>query len=725
MDRPGGPRGALLRRPALFSDHYWARLNALATGHLLGFTNSWGAVQRRERRLLRRRTRADAPFHFRDLAKSPEPELRQLAAELRLIEAINYFAPQETAQLIRPLLPLSKKEAANKKKGKRRPLLLPASASGASSRTHQDDEDESDLAGYMKRALAGDNRPPKVRPDQRWTTAPPMWTGRCSTDRNFLFSIIFVFAVFISSFAASSSTKVVPSAAAAADAVSSKEEPEPNISTEVFNELSSFVTYVEAMLADLDAKKGSKDSAVTSSAKSKSPKEVRNTGLLPGISAADQIGCAYRRWRLRQLLKEPEEPKEEKLDQKEIWERRMRMKNLKKILIPKNWMQMTTRRTRRKKIRRRRIWRRRRGGKGGRRRENEEEEEDEEEEEEEEKKAKSSTTTCLTLLRIDIWQKWPPSTNGCSCFRWNADPNQAEAEGQLNLWSAVFKVLKFADVTFSRVTAYMLKLIIRELCEALSTRREVFEEVATLLAKERAEEALLYELLAEIPQTQMELQTTKTKETKENEEEEWKLGVMTWRMCESSDGAIPKNNVVFTFRPYTAEEELTSLLIVGQYPPPPSHQPQQPPQEETAGIIRFLKGSYANHVLPVLTEAKEAWRWWMRTTARAHHCPRPTEQSVSNDLPRMLTEVVIMITLVILVILFTLTPPPKTVKITKLSEQDLQWRLNRVLAAAHTLREIALEVAWQAFSDEKAAAATAPEVFQQKQQDIFRPTTGA
>ncbi len=42
---------------------------------------------------------------------------------------------------------------------------------------HQDDKDEGDLAGYMKRALASDNRPPKVRPDQRWTTAPPMWTA--------------------------------------------------------------------------------------------------------------------------------------------------------------------------------------------------------------------------------------------------------------------------------------------------------------------------------------------------------------------------------------------------------------------------------------------------------------------------------------------------------------------------------------------------------------------
>ncbi len=63
-------------------------------------------------------------------------------------------------------------------------------------------------------------------------------------------------------------------------------------------------------------------------------------------------------------------------------------------------------------------------------------------------------------------------------------------------------------------------------------------------------------------------------------------------------------------------------------------------------------------------------------------------------------------------------PPPKTVKITKLSEQDLQWRLNGVLAAAHTLREIALEVAWQVFSF-KEAAAISPEVLQQKQQDII------
>ena len=92
--------------------------------------------------------------------------------------------------------------------------------------------------------------------------------------------------------------------------------------------------------------------------------------------------------------------------------------------------------------------------------------------------------------------------------------------------------------------------------------------MATLLFKERAvarkpghtkrcfteeEEALLYELLAKI-QTQIQMQTkTKTTKTKEDEE---KLGVMTWQMCESSDGAIPKNNVVFTFRPYTAEEEV-------------------------------------------------------------------------------------------------------------------------------------------------------------------------
>ncbi len=65
-----------------------------------------------------------------------------------------------------------------------------------------------------------------------------------------------------------------------------------------------------------------------------------------------------------------------------------------------------------------------------------------------------------------------------------------------------------------------------------------------------------------------------------------------------------------------------------------------------------------------------------------------------------------------------LLPPPKTVKITKLSEQDLQGRLNGVLAAAHTLREIALEVAWQAFSC-KETAAISQEVLQQKQQNIF------
>ncbi len=207
--------------------------------------------------------------------------------------------------------------------------------------------------------------------------------------------------------------------------------------------------------------------------------------------------------------------------------------------------------------------------------ENEEEEEDEEEEEEEEKKAKKFNDHLFDAIENRYLAKVAAFYQRLLLLSLNADPNQAEAEGQLNLWSAVFKVLKFADVTFSRVTAYMLKLIIRELCEGLSTRREVFEEVATLLAKERAvlareeghtercfteeEEALLYELLAEIPQTQMELQTTRTKETKEtkeNDEEEWKLGVMTWRMCESSDGAIPKNNVVFTFRPYTAEEEV-------------------------------------------------------------------------------------------------------------------------------------------------------------------------
>ncbi|KAH9408508.1 hypothetical protein TYRP_012184 [Tyrophagus putrescentiae] len=119
----------------------------------------------------------------------------------------------------------------------------------------------------------------------------------------------------------------------------------------------------------------------------------------------------------------------------------------------------------------------------------------------------------------------------------------------------------------SKVTAYELRSIIWEFCEGLSTRQKAFEEVATLLSKERAvarepghtkrcfteeEEALLYKLLAEI-QTQMQMQTkTKTTKTKEDEE---KLGVMTWQMCESSDRAIPKNYVVFTFRPYTAEGE--------------------------------------------------------------------------------------------------------------------------------------------------------------------------
>ncbi|KAH9389480.1 hypothetical protein TYRP_023291 [Tyrophagus putrescentiae] len=190
--------------------------------------------------------------------------------------------------------------------------------------------------------------------------------------------------------------------------------------------------------------------------------------------------------------------------------------NLKKILIPKNWMQMTTRRTRRKKIRRRRIW-----GGGG--------EEKEEEEEENERKRmrggkrrrkrgeKVQRPPVLTLLRIDIWQKWPPSTTRLLLLSLNADPNQAEAEGQLNLWSAVFKVLKFADVTFSRVTAYMLKLIIWELCEGPqhSTGGEGGAGQGGRAHREmlhtEEEEALLYELLAEIPQTQMELQTTKTR----------------------------------------------------------------------------------------------------------------------------------------------------------------------------------------------------------------------
>ncbi len=288
---------------ALFSDHYWARLNALVTGHqywLGPVVNSGGRYDVGERRqrpsaaivelgrqmvaanmlnavfeaVLGREALSAHCYHLYavifcrnclqpaeltpptisgDLAKSPEPELRQLAAELRLIEAINYFAPQETAQLIRPLLPLSKKEAANKKrKGKKKAASASASGSGSSSSSssltwkvtdmeqvlalvdeatkpyrldlisyrvalrkwvemiqqaslggggggggnealmmitlptrglvedhqdHQDDEDEGDLAGYMKRALAGDNRPPKVRPDQRWTTAPPMWTA--------------------------------------------------------------------------------------------------------------------------------------------------------------------------------------------------------------------------------------------------------------------------------------------------------------------------------------------------------------------------------------------------------------------------------------------------------------------------------------------------------------------------------------------------------------------
>ena len=201
--------------------------------------------------------------------------------------------------------------------------------------------------------------------------------------------------------------------------------------------------------------------------------------------------------------------------------------------------------------------------------------EEEEEEEEEEKKAKEFNDHLINSIAERYREKMAAFYQ-----RLNADPNQAEAEaegGQLNLGPAVFKVLNFADATFSQATAYVLRSTIRELCEGLITRREVLEEVATLLAKERAvlaraeghtgcfteeEEALLYELLAEIPQTPMELQTTKTKETKEtkeeneDDEEEWKLGVMTWQMCEGSDGASPKNNVVFTFRPYTAEEEV-------------------------------------------------------------------------------------------------------------------------------------------------------------------------
>ncbi|KAH9391926.1 hypothetical protein TYRP_022192 [Tyrophagus putrescentiae] len=915
---------------ALFSDHYWARLNALATGHLLGF-NSWGRYDVGERRrsvvglgrqmvaanmlntvfekVLGREALSAHCYHLYavifcrnclqpaeltpptisgDLAKSPEPELRQLAAELRLIEAINYFAPQETAQLIRPLLPLSKKEAANKKKGKKKAASASASASGSSSssltwkvtdveqvlalvneatkpyrldlisyrvalqkwvemilqaslggggnealmitlptrgssRTTRTTRTKATWRGYMKRALAGDNRPPKVRPDQRWTTAPPMWTAdvqqtgskggkqlaetlfssssSSSSSSSFAASSSVLSSSSpssFSSFAASSSvlssslpsfssssskdakkgstktsdekacfssmkdnqmceekaksekenvfshlndssssssvqlvikkdpnnsggggfvldpassstmiggggggdqekeeeamistsastsassshenselekTKVVPSAAAAADAVSSKEEPEPNISTEVFNELSSFVTYVEAMLADLDAKKGSKvstskapapalpdttsaalktlktlktllaaqaskvsplkvsasaaaspelasvsesfvallanikiamaasvngfsntalstsssssaatataaaatsSSSALSSAKTDPVKklpstktaskdvaaaarqkqkatekrlgsdkfskeqvselfavleEVRNTGLLPGISAADQIGCAYRRWRLRQLLKEPEEPKEEKLDQKENLgeedeDEESEEDSDSEELDANDYEEDSEKEDSEEED----LEEEEEEEKEEEEEENEEEEEDEEEEEEEEKKAKKFNDHLFDAIENRYLAK-------------------AEAEGQLNLWSAVFKVLKFAD-----------------LCEGLSTRREVFEEVATLLAKERAvlareeghtercfteeEEALLYELLAEIPQTQMELQTTKTKETKENEEEEWKLGVMTWRMCESSDGAIPKNNVVFTF----------------------------------------------------------------------------------------------------------------------------------------------------------------------------------
>ena len=165
-------------------------------------------------------------------------------------------------------------------------------------------------------------------------------------------------------------------------------------------------------------------------------------------------------------------------------------------------------------------------------------------------------------------------------------------------------------------------------------------------------------------------------------------------------------------------------------PPPPKPSPSAATAEEAAGIIRFLKGSYANHVLPVLTEAKEAVAV-MRTTARptiARDRLSSQSQMVTirlvrlkdylasaylQDLPRMLTG-------------SSdhdhpghpghLPPPPKTVKIHKLSEQDLQWRLSGVLTAAHTLCEIAQEVAWNSFSGKETAAA--PEVLQQKQQDI-------
>ena len=283
---------------ALFSDRYWAQLDWLVTGHqwLGPVVNSWGRYDVGERRrsvvglgrqmvaanmlntvfekVLGREALSAHCYHLYavlfcrnglepeltppsisgDLAKSPEPELRQLAAELRLIEAIRYFAPQETAQLMRPLLPLSDAEVrkldelareAEKAAGKNKAtsgsgfsssssssstwkitsieqvlalvdeatkpyrldlisyrvalrkwveMILQASLGGDGGgggealmmitlptrglvEDHQDDEDEGDLAGYMKRALAGDNRPPKVRPDQRWTTAPPMWTA--------------------------------------------------------------------------------------------------------------------------------------------------------------------------------------------------------------------------------------------------------------------------------------------------------------------------------------------------------------------------------------------------------------------------------------------------------------------------------------------------------------------------------------------------------------------
>ncbi len=166
-----------------------------------------------------------------------------------------------------------------------------------------------------------------------------------------------------------------------------------------------------------------------------------------------------------------------------------------------------------------------------------------------------------------------------------------------------------------------------------------------------------------------------------------------------------------------------------RWPIPPKQSPSAPSAiaEEAAGIIRFLKNSYANHVLPALTEAKEEVAV-MRTSTR----PTTASDRLSSQSRKVTICLVRLKDYLASAYLQDIAriitpgvdggdnrqigrpPPPKTVKITKLSEQDLQWRLNGVLAAAHTLRKIALEVAWQAFVGQEAAS----EVLQQKQQDI-------